>query len=104
VGRGEHGARGVERAGGVIQHVGRGEAEVDHVEPLFVHTSGERRDELLTRRAHVASDQHAVALAHGGEADPEGVRDISMELVGNGASDVVRLDDLIKDRHTGSRS
>jgi hypothetical protein len=40
----------------------------------------------------------------GGEADPERVGDVSVELLGHRASDVVRLDDLVEDRHESSEA
>ena len=42
------------------------------------------------------ADEHAIGPTECGEADTEGVGDIGIELVGNRAADVVRLDDLIE--------
>jgi hypothetical protein len=97
VGGGEHRPRGVERAGGVVEQVGRCQPEVDDLDALFVHTAGEGVHQLLAARAHVACDEHAISTTECGEGDTEGVCDVSIELVGHRASDVVRLDDLIQD-------
>ena len=53
-------------------------------------------DELLAGRSHVTRDEHAIRIHEFGEADSEGVRDLSVELVGHRTPDVVRLDDFIQ--------
>jgi hypothetical protein len=94
--RGEHRTGRVERAGGVVEHVSRRQTEVDHVETLLHHPAGELLGEFLARPAHVACDQHAMGTTEFGETDSECVRGLSIELIGHGPPDVVRLDDLIQ--------
>ena len=94
---GEHRARGVERAGGEVHQVGRGQPEVDDVDALLEHAVGERVDQLRAGRAHVAADEHPIgASTEAGEADTERVRDLGVELIGHRAPDVVGLDDLVE--------
>ncbi len=97
--RGEHRAGHVEHAGRVVHQVGRGEPDVDDVDALVEHAAGERIDQRRPRRAHVAADDDLVGTDEGGEADSEGMGHVSIELIGDRAADVVRLDDGIEDRH-----
>ena len=99
--RGEHRARGVERAGGVVQQVGRGEAEVDHVDALRHHAPRELLDQFGSGRSHVAGDEHFRGGGEQSESDTEGMCDRRVHLVGHGASDVVRLDDRVEHRLLG---
>ncbi len=94
--RGEHRTRGIEDAGRVVHHVGRGETQIDDVDPLLHHPAGELVDEFLAGLSHVACDENAIGVDQLRETDSEGVRDFSMELIGHRASDVVRLDDFIQ--------
>ena len=94
---GEHGPGHVEHAGGVVHEIGRGETDVDDVDTLLHHAPSEGLDEFGPRRPHVAGDDHLVGGGECGESDTECVRDLSIELVGNGPSDVVGLDDLVED-------
>ena len=94
--RGEHRAGRIELAGGEVEQVGRGQAEVDDVDTLFEHAAGECVDELGTGRAHVATDQDPRCVGEAGEADPQRVGDVGVELIGDGAADVVRLDDVVE--------
>ena len=55
---GEHRAGGVEVPGRVVEHVRRGQTQVDHSQTLTLHTRGERRRQLDPRGAHVPGDQH----------------------------------------------
>ena len=77
--------------------VGRRQPEVDTSTPCSIRPSANASTSSSPGRAHVACDEHAVGAGEGGEADTEGVRDVSVELIGHRASDVVRLDDLIED-------
>ena len=59
----------LEAAGGVVDEVGRGQAEVDDVEALRRDAVGERGGELDAGRPHVARHEDARrALVLGGEA------------------------------------
>ncbi len=91
---GEHRAGQVERPRRVVHQIGRGEPDVDDVDAVLDEPAGERLDQRRPRRAHVAGDDHRRCGAdERGESDPEGVGHVGVELVGNGAADVVRLDD-----------
>ena len=94
---GEHGTGHVEHARGVVHEIRRGEADVDDIDALLHHSPSEGIDEFGPGRPHVACDDHLVGGGERGESDSECVRDLSVELVGNGASDVVGLDDLVED-------
>ena len=60
--RGEHRARGVERSRREVHQVGRGEADVDHVEAVLEQALRERVEQLRSRRAHVAGDDDPARL------------------------------------------
>ena len=96
VGGREHRTGGVQHAGGVVHHVGRRETEVDDVETLLHHAAGELLDEFDAGGPHVARDEDPVGVDQFCESDTQGVRDRSVELIGNRAPDVVRLDDFIQ--------
>ena len=89
-------------AGGEVQQVGRHEAEVDHVEALRLHATGELGNESRPGRAHVATDQHLGGIDIGGEGDAQRVRDLRRELVRNRSPDVVGLDNLVENGHDGA--
>ena len=55
---GEHRARKVERAGGVIELVGRGEPDLDDVHALRGHALGEGCDQIGAGGAHVVAHDH----------------------------------------------
>ena len=99
--RGEHGPRRVEVAGGVIEQVGRRQAQVDDIGALgggaFRKGGGQRH----TRRAHVARHQHAIGAREAHEGCAEGARQFVVELVGDRAADVVRLEDGVEGRRHG---
>jgi hypothetical protein len=94
--RGEHRARSVERAGGVVQHVCRRQSEVDDIQALLHHAPREIVGELLARPAHVACDEHPIGITECGESDSESMRDLAVELIGHRPPDVVRLDYFIQ--------
>ncbi len=82
--------------GAEVHEVGGGQPEVDDVETVFEQAVGERRQQLRARRAHVACDDdplRADRLHEDRESDPEGMGDLDVELIGDGPSDVVGLDD-----------
>ena len=105
---GEHRRRRVEVAGGEVDEVGRGQAEVDDVEALVEHALGERgRRARRPAGAHVAGDEHpGGAVALGGEAG-EGGADApavgGIELVGCQTPDVVGLEDRVEVTHGAAR-
>ena len=99
VGGGEDRPGHVEPSRGEVHQIGRGEADVDDVGPLLSHPARELLGEFHARSAHVARDDDAVGVGEPGEADPERMRDIGVHLLGNGATDVIRLDDFIQYRH-----
>ncbi len=86
----------VEGASGVVDEIGTGEAEVDDVDTLLEHAPGEGIDQFGARGAHVAGDEHSAGAAEAGESDAERIGHIGVELVGDGAAYVVRLDDLVE--------
>ena len=71
--------------------------------PWLEHAVGERVDQRRARRAHVAADEQLVGAGEAGEGDAERVGDLGVELIGNGAADVVGLDDLVEYGHAGGR-
>ena len=92
----EHHPGPVAVAGGEVHEVRRRQADVDDVDALAEHPVGERGDELGARRTHVPADQHLVGVGVAGEGDTECPGHISVELIRNGAADVVGLDDLVE--------
>ena len=94
--RGEHRAGRVERAGGVVHQVGRDEPEVDDVDAHLHRAASERVDELGPdgRMSRPTSTRAGAGEAR--EPDPERVGDLGVDLVGNGAPDVVGLDDRVE--------
>ena len=100
--RGEHGARGVEAAGGEVDEVRRDQPEVDDVDALGHHAFGERGHELDTGRPHVAPDRGSGRRpAKRAKATPRARAVVGVELIGHRAPDVVGLDDLIEEAHAG---
>ncbi len=102
---GEHHTRHVEGSGGEVDHVGRRQTDLDHAEPLTSSAAGKRRDQLGSRRPHVATDHDlgGVRLRFGdvgGEPDPERFAHLGSDLVGVGATDVVGLDDGVERGHS----
>ncbi len=98
---GEHRTGRIERAGGEVDQVGRRQPEVDHVDALLEHTPDEGIDELGPRGAHIATDQHSRSIGESGEADTECVGDLGVELIGNGATHIVRFDDGVQHQGVG---
>ena len=70
--------------------------------PWLQHAVGEGVDQGRPGRAHVAADEQLVGAGVAGEGDPERARDISVQLIRNGATDVVGLDDLVEYGHVGA--
>ncbi len=101
VGSGEHRPRRIEPAGGEVDQVGRGQAEVDDVDTLLEDTADEGVDELGPGRTHVATDQDPWRVGEAGEAHTQGVSDVGVELIGDGATHVVRHDDGIEHLRVG---
>ena len=84
---GEHGAGRVEVAGGEVDEVGRGQAEVDDVEALVEHALGEGRGQLDARRPHVAgrrgrASAPSASAAKRAKAAPMRRHTVGVELVG----------------------
>ena len=94
VGRGEHRPGRVEAAGGVVDEVGGDEAEVDDIGPLAGGALGEGGRELHAGGPHVASHEDAGGAGEAGEGGTHGPGDGRVELVGDHAPDVVRLENL----------
>jgi hypothetical protein len=92
VGGGEHAPRGVEAAGGEIEEVGGGEAEVDHRHTLGSGAVGECPRQGAARLAHVASHQQSGVAGEAGHRHPDGPELRRIELVGHDSPDVVRLE------------
>ena len=90
----DHRARHVQAAAGVVQHVGRAEAALDHVGALGRGAPGER----LGQRARTRCACRARSRRWGaGQPDERGTHrlgDLLVELVGDDPADVVRLEDL----------
>ena len=87
--------------GGEVDEVGRGQTEIDDVDALLVDTTNERLDEFRARRAHVATDEHSRGVDKPGKGDAEGVGDVDVELLGDGAPYVIRLDDDVEQLRIG---
>ena len=96
----EHRARSLQAARGEVQHVGRGQADVDDVDASAGDTFGERRPQLHTGRAHVPTEHHLGSSDVLGKRHTEGSTDGRVELLGHRAPDVVGLDDLIEGGHS----
>ena len=93
--------RGVERPGGEVDEVGGRQAEVDHVEALVLHALGERRRQLDAARPHVAGHEHprgrpSASSDEAGERGADAPAELGVELVGDGAPDVVGLEDRVE--------
>ena len=86
----------IERACCEVHQVGRRQTEVDDIDSLLQNATDERVDELGARRSHVATDQHAGRLGESGKSDTERVCDIGVELIGDGATHIVRFDDGVQ--------
>ena len=97
--RGEHRARHVHLPGGVIEQVARGEAEVRDAHAVRECTALERIHELWPARAHVVGHDDVARFRERGERDTEGIGRLCVQLVRDGATNVVRLDDRIQVRH-----
>ena len=63
-----------------------------------VSISFDKDDELGTGRPHVATHEDARCAGEPGEADPERVRHLGVDLIGHRATHVVRLDDAVEHR------
>ena len=96
--RGEHRPRSIEPSGGEVQQVGRREPEVHDIDTLAAHPFGECRRELDAGLAHVVRDQDARRSRETSERRPDRAGDAGIELLGNGAPDVVGLEDHVE-RH-----
>jgi hypothetical protein len=90
---GEHRTGDVQRAGGVVEQVGRAEAGVDDVGALARRALREGLHEGDAGLAHVPGDDDAVGAGEADEGGAEGAGDVGVELVGDHAPDVVGLDD-----------
>ena len=95
---GEHRAGEVEGAAGVVEAVGAGEADEGDVDAAAAGPVGEGVGQLGAGVAHVVADDAAGGAVAAdddvGEGGPEGAGDPGVELVGDGAADVVGLDDV----------
>src|SRR6266545_6137361 len=96
---GEHRAGKLQRAGGVVEVVGRAHAGVDDVGAPPGGALGERRGQRRGRGAHVAGDHHGVAAGQLDERGADLPRELGVELVGNHPPDVVGLDELCEVCH-----
>ena len=98
VARGEHRAGQVEGAAGVVEAVGAREADEGDVDTAAAGTVGEGAAELGAGVAHVVGDDAGGGSVgphdHVGEGRSQGPGDVRVELVGDGAADVVGLDDV----------
>jgi hypothetical protein len=94
VARGEHRARDVQRAGGVVEQVGGAQPGVDHVDALAGRTLGEGPTELDAALAHVPRQHDPRAAGEAREGSAERAGDLAVQLAGAQARDVVRLDDV----------
>ena len=86
-------------AAGVVQHVGRAEAALDHVGTLGDRAPGERPGQRLGRGAHVMHGDDAGGAGQPDERRPYRLGDLLIELVGNDPADVIRLEDLLVGAH-----
>ena len=98
VARGEHRAGQVERAGGEVQHVGAGQADVDDVEALPGHALGEGRGELGRARrmswpTTTWRGRRLPAARSAGRRRRRSPGRSRVELLADDAADVVGLDD-----------
>ena len=93
VARRQHDARDRARAGCEVQEIGRGEPDVDDVGPARRDALAERGGERRGREAAVPPDRDGLDPGPLGERGPDRARDILVELVGDDAADVVRLEE-----------
>ena len=70
--------------------------------PWLQHPVGEGVDQRRAGRAHVAADEQLVGAGVAGEGDPERRARHRVQLIRNGAADVVGLDDLVEYGHLGA--
>ena len=71
------------------------------VDTLGHHPFGERGHQLDARWPHVPTDQDPGAPAKVAKATPKARQMLGVELIGDGAADVVGLDDLIEESSCG---
>src|SRR4029453_1708427 len=101
-GGGEHDARGVELPGGVVHEVGRHEPEVSHVDTLASRPLAEGRDQLVARGPHFVPDQDPGGGGAPGKRSADGATHRFVELLRDGAADVVRLEYRVEGAHAGA--
>ena len=82
-------------AGGEVEQVGGRQADLHHVRAGERGPFGERGGEPGERRPHVVPDHDRAALGtgDGDERGPGAPDEVLVELVGDGAADVVGLED-----------
>ena len=100
----EHGPGGVQPSRGEVDHVGRGQAQVDHVRALRRHALGEGARQLDSAGSHVARHQDGGRTGEAGEGSPHRPAQPGVELVGNRAADVVGLVDVVENGHRRRRA
>jgi hypothetical protein len=96
---GEHGTGGVEAAGGEVEQVGGGEAEVDHRGSLRPDAVGEGGGQLDPRFAHVPGHQHGRGPGEPGHGHADGPELLGVELIGDHSPDVVGLENVGEPGH-----
>jgi hypothetical protein len=86
---------------GEVHQVRGDQPDVDHVDTLAHHSVGEGADEGWSGSTHVPSDHDLLGGPgpvgdEAGKSHAERVGDLRAQLVGNRATNVVGLDDLVE--------
>ena len=89
---------------GEVEHVSGNHPVVDDVAALRGGTVDEGLGDRGRRQAHVAANRDALRLEVGDERRADGPRRLLVHLVGVGAANVVRLEDVRVDRDGHGRS
>ena len=91
---GEHRARRVKVARGVVEEVRGGETEVEDLDADMARAVGEGLAEAHPRGAHVARDDDPGRADERGERRSDRAGQLFVDLIGVGAPDVVGLEDV----------
>ncbi len=104
VGGREHGPGGVESSRSEVEHVRRRQPDVHHVGAGAPGAGGKGGGELDPRLAHVAPHDDPRRPGEAGERPADGPARPGVELIGDGASHVVGLENRVEGAHGGPDS
>ena len=101
--RGEHGARRVELPRREVDQIGGRQTQRHHVGAVLADAGDEGGRQALAGLPHVPRHQHPVGAGERRERCAHQTRCVGVELVGDDAADVVRLEDRVQRRHGRSQ-